>query len=96
MGLCCATQKNVPSHIITKKFEDKKNQKKISAHIVKKKFEDKNKIKKWLLRIKSIFIKLQKNKLLTKSGLAHNIIFFIKMVFYQIISWKISVKLRVY
>ena len=42
------------------------------------------------------FSKLQKNKLLTKSVLPHIIIFFIKMVFYHIISWKISLRFRVY
>jgi len=35
LGLCCATQKNVPSHIITRtNSRTKKNQKMVSAHII--------------------------------------------------------------
>jgi len=66
--------------------------KNVPLHNITRKNSRTNKNQKWFIHIKSIFIKLQKNTLLTKNVLAHIIMYFIKMVFYHIISWKISEK----
>jgi len=69
----------VSAHIIARKNSrtKKKSKNGFSTYYDKTKFEDK-KVEKWFRHMKSIFIKLQENKLLTKSVLPHIMIHFKK------------------